>query len=99
MPLKRSYAEDLRLLRDTPERVGFVLLILALAAFPLVARTIEAYFKMLNETGGINGRKVEVVVRDDAYTPARTVAAVKELIEKEKVFIFSSGLGTLTNLA
>jgi branched-chain amino acid transport system substrate-binding protein len=64
-----------------------------------IARTIEAYFKMLNETGGINGRKVEVVVRDDAYTPARTVAAVKELIEKEKVFIFSSGLGTPTNLA
>jgi branched-chain amino acid transport system permease protein len=40
MPLKRSYAEDLRLLRDTPQRVGFVLLILALAAFPLVAASL-----------------------------------------------------------
>jgi len=68
-------------------------------AYAPIARTIEAYFKVVNEQGGIHGRKVEVIVRDDAYTPARTVAAVKELIEKEKVFAFTSGLGTPTNLA
>ena len=68
-------------------------------AYAPIARTIEGYFRMVNEMGGIHGRKVEVVVRDDAYTPARTVGVVKELIEKEKVFAFVAGLGTPTNLA
>jgi branched-chain amino acid transport system substrate-binding protein len=68
-------------------------------AYAPIARAMEAYFRMVNENGGIHGRKVELVVRDDAYTPARTVAVVKELIEKEKVFAFLAGLGTPTNLA
>ncbi len=68
-------------------------------AYAPIARTMEAYFRMVNEAGGINGRKVELLVRDDAYTPARTVAVVKELLEREKVFAFVGGLGTPTNLA
>lgn len=68
-------------------------------AYAPIARSMEAYFRMVNESGGIHGRKVELVIRDDAYTPARTVGVVKELIEKEKVFAFLAGLGTPTNLA
>ena len=68
-------------------------------AYAPVGRGMDAYFRMVNELGGINGRKVEVVLRDDAYTPARTVAIVKELLEKDKVFAFNGGLGTPTNLA
>lgn len=68
-------------------------------AYAIVGRTIEAYFKQVNEQGGINGRRIELLMRDDAYTPARTVAVVKELVENEKVFAFTGGLGTPTGLA
>lgn len=47
-------------------------------------------FKQINATGGVNGRKIEVVFEDDAHSPARAVAAVRKLVEQDKVFMLMS---------
>jgi branched-chain amino acid transport system substrate-binding protein len=64
------------------------------SAWGVVGRTYEAYFAMVNDKGGINGRKVRLIVEDDAYSPARTVPLVKRMVEEDKVFAFLGGLGT-----
>jgi branched-chain amino acid transport system substrate-binding protein len=58
-----------------------------------------AYFKMINEQGGINGRKINLISLDDGYSPPKTVEQTRRLVEQENVaFIFGS-LGTPTNVA
>ncbi|MFH2013335.1 MAG: ABC transporter substrate-binding protein [Pseudomonadota bacterium] len=69
------------------------------ALWGAVARGTETYFKMLNAEGGIHGRKLILHIRDDAYQPPRTVAAVKELIGRVGVFGFVGGVGTATGMA
>jgi ABC-type branched-subunit amino acid transport system substrate-binding protein len=64
-----------------------------------VARGTGAYFQMINEDGGINGRKIEYYLRDDGYQPNRTKAVVKELIENVGVFGFAIGVGTSPGMA
>ncbi len=59
----------------------------------------DAYFKMINEEGGINGRKINFVFKDDGYDPSRTVPAVRELVQQDEVFAISGGIGTATNMA
>ncbi len=68
-------------------------------AYGVIDRAIAAYFKMVNEQGGINGRKVRFIYENDSYQPAKTVAAVKKLVEEDKVFALIAGLGTANNLA
>jgi ABC-type branched-subunit amino acid transport system substrate-binding protein len=68
-------------------------------AYGVIDRTIAAYFKMVNEQGGINGRQIKFVYENDSYQPAKTVAAVKKLAEEDKVFALVAGLGTPNNLA
>ncbi len=68
-------------------------------AYGVIDRTIAAYFNMVNEQGGINGRKVRFIYENDSYAPAKTVAAVKKLVEEDKVFALVAGLGTANNLA
>jgi len=60
---------------------------------------MQAYFDQVNESGGIDGRKIDLVVRDDAYDPAKTTANVNELLEKERVFGLLGVLGTSNVLA
>lgn len=69
------------------------------AAWGTVTTAIEAYFRYINDQGGIHGRNLTLVSRDDAYDPARTVAAVRELIDREQVFAFVGGVGTANGLA
>ncbi|MFZ5818092.1 MAG: ABC transporter substrate-binding protein [Bacillota bacterium] len=64
------------------------------APWGVIGRTYEAYFKMVNEQGGIHGRKVRVIIEDDGYNPAKTVPLVKKMVEQDKVFAFLGGLGT-----
>ncbi len=59
----------------------------------------DAYFKMINEEGGVNGRKINFVFKDDGYDPSRTVPAVRELVQQDEVFAISGGIGTATNMA
>ncbi len=60
---------------------------------------IEALFNKVNAEGGINGRKLELIKRDDAYEPARTKLVVKDLIERQGVFALVGGTGTANGLA
>lgn len=65
------------------------------AQWGIIGRSIEAYFKFINETqGGVHGRKLQLIIEDDQYQPSKTVAAVKKMVEQDKVFGFVGGLGT-----
>ena len=55
---------------------------------------IRLYFKHLNDTGGIHGRKLTLVVEDDGYHPARHLAGVKKMLYRDKVFCFAGNTGT-----
>ena len=62
-------------------------------------QTDAAYFKMINEQGGVNGRKINLISLDDGYSPPKTVEQTRRLVEQEQVaFIFGS-IGTPTNSA
>ena len=69
------------------------------AAWGAVTTAMEAYFRYLNDQGGIHGRELVLHSRDDAYDPARSVSAVRELIDREEVFAFVGGVGTANGLA
>lgn len=72
----------------------------ALAAFGLIADGMENYFNYVNEAeGGLGGRQMTLVTKDDAYEPARVVANVGELVEQEEVFSIVTLAGTPGNLA
>ncbi len=58
-----------------------------------------AYFKMVNDRGGINGRKINLISLDDGYSPPRTVEAARRLVEREKILAFFQNLGTAPNNA
>jgi branched-chain amino acid transport system substrate-binding protein len=60
---------------------------------------IEAHFKAVNAAGGVNGRQLKLVTRDDGYEPEKSKAAVKALIEEDKVFALIGSVGTPTGLA
>lgn len=57
------------------------------------------YFARLNETGGINGRKITLISLDDGYSPARTVEQTRKLVERDEVFLVFAPFGTPTNAA
>ncbi|MEI6843971.1 MAG: ABC transporter substrate-binding protein [Actinomycetes bacterium] len=60
---------------------------------------MKAYFDYVNANGGVNGRKITLVVKDDAYTPTASVQATNELILQDKVFAMVGALGTANNKA
>lgn len=70
-----------------------------LSAFGVIGRTEAAYFKMINDEGGINGRKLNLISVDDAYSPPKTVEQIRRLVEQEDVAFLFQTLGTPTNLA
>jgi branched-chain amino acid transport system substrate-binding protein len=69
------------------------------SAYASVARGAEAYFKYVNARGGVNRRSVRYRYLDDAYNPAQTVQATRQLVEQDKVFAIFNSLGTEQNLA
>jgi branched-chain amino acid transport system substrate-binding protein len=69
------------------------------SAYGVIGRTEAAYFKMINDQGGINGRKINLISLDDAYSPPKTVEQVRRLVEEEKVAFLFQTLGTAPNLA
>jgi branched-chain amino acid transport system substrate-binding protein len=69
------------------------------SAYGVEGKAHSAYFRMINEQGGINGRKINLISLDDGYSPPKTVEHTRRLVEQEQVaFIFGS-LGTPTNVA
>ena len=69
------------------------------ASYASVARGAKAYFEYANAKGGVAKRKIEYRVADDAYSPPRTVQAVRRLVEQDQVFAVFNTLGTESNLA
>jgi branched-chain amino acid transport system substrate-binding protein len=69
------------------------------ASYASVARGAKAYFEFVNAAGGVNKRKLDYRIVDDAYNPAQTVQAVRRLVEQDRVFAVFNTLGTESNLA
>ena len=69
------------------------------SAYGIIGKTEEAYFKMINDNGGVNGRKINFISYDDGYSPPKTVEQVRKLIESDEVFLIFNALGTPTQTA
>jgi branched-chain amino acid transport system substrate-binding protein len=69
------------------------------SAYGTIGKTIDAYFKMINDQGGINGRKINFITYDDGYAPPKTVEMVRKLVEEDKVLFVFQTLGTPPNTA
>jgi branched-chain amino acid transport system substrate-binding protein len=69
------------------------------SAYGTIGKALGAYFKKVNEEGGINGRKINLVTYDDAYSPPKTVEMVRKLVEQDQVALLFQTLGTPTNTA
>ena len=69
------------------------------SAFGALGKGEVGYFKMLNERGGINGRKVNLISLDDSYAPPKTVEQTRRLVESDEVALIFSSIGTAHNTA
>ena len=69
------------------------------SAYGTIGKVIAAYFKMLNEQGGINGRKINFISYDDGYSPPKTVEMARKLVEQDQVLFLFQTLGTPPNTA
>jgi branched-chain amino acid transport system substrate-binding protein len=69
------------------------------SSYGTIGKCIAAYYKMINDMGGVNGRKIDFISYDDSYSPPKTVEMVRKLVEQNHVFITDATLGTPTNSA
>ncbi len=69
------------------------------SAYGVNGKAVVAFFDMINDQGGINGRKVKVISLDDGYNPSKTVECIRQLVEQDKVLCTHNTLGTATNTA
>ena len=69
------------------------------SAYGTIGKAEAAYFKMINEQGGINGRKINFITLDDGYSPPKTVEMVRRLVEQDEVLLVFQTLGTPSNTA
>jgi len=69
------------------------------SAYGVIGKTEEAYFRKVNAEGGINGRKINFVSYDDAYSPPKTVEQARKLVESDEVLFVFNSLGTPPNTA
>ena len=67
------------------------------SAYATIAKAQAAYIKMINEQGGVNGRKINLIQYDDAYSPPKTVEQVRKLVESDEVLFTFQLLGTPGN--
>src|ERR671932_1799474 len=69
------------------------------SAYGVIGKTEEAYFRKINDEGGINGRKITFVSYDDAYSPPKAVEQARKLVESDQVLLIFQSLGTPSNTA
>jgi branched-chain amino acid transport system substrate-binding protein len=85
---------------DSEIRVGqFGPLSGPVSSFGVLANAMDAYFRMLNDNGGVNGRKIKFINYDDAYSPPKSVEAARRLVEGDEVLFISGAMGTPGNIA
>ena len=70
-----------------------------LSGFITLAKAEIAYFAMINDQGGVNGRKIVMISLDDGFSPPKTVEQTRKLVEEDQVLAISGSLGTATNAA
>src|SRR6476619_5777791 len=69
------------------------------SAYATIGKTQAAYMKMINDRGGVNGRKINLIQYDDAYSPPKAVEQVRKLVESDEVLLTFQLLGTPSNAA
>src|ERR1700726_1447352 len=69
------------------------------SAYGVIAKLETAFFKMVNDQGGVDGRKINFISLDDGYSPPKTVEQVRRLVEEDQVALLFNNLGTPCNSA
>jgi len=69
------------------------------SAYGVNGKAIVAFWDMINDTGGLNGRKIKFITLDDGYSPPKTVEMIRQLVEQERVLCTHNTLGTACNTA
>ena len=69
------------------------------SSYGTIGKSDAAYFAMINDQGGVNGRKINFISRDDSYSPPKTVEAIRQLVEQDGVLATFNTLGTPPNTA
>jgi branched-chain amino acid transport system substrate-binding protein len=69
------------------------------SAYGMIGKTEAAYFRMINDKGGVNGRKINYISYDDGYSPPKAVEQVRKLVESDEVLLVFGPLGTPSNTA
>src|SRR5215467_3833627 len=69
------------------------------SAYGQIGKTIAAYFNKVNADGGVNGRKINFISYDDAYSPPKAVEQARKLVESDEVLLIFQSLGTPSNTA
>jgi ABC-type branched-subunit amino acid transport system substrate-binding protein len=95
-----SHAAEMRGVTATEIRIGQTMPYSGpVSAFGALGKGEVGYFKMLNEKGGINGRKVNLISLDDSYAPPKSVEQTRRLVESDEVALIFSSIGTAHNTA
>src|ERR1700733_5021684 len=95
-----SLAADMRGVTATEIKIGQTMPYSGpVSAFGALGKSEVAYFKMVNEHGGINGRMVNLISLDDGYVPPKTVEQTRRLVESDEVALIFSSIGTAQNTA
>jgi len=95
-----SIAAEMRGVTATEIRIGQTMPYSGpVSAFGALGKGEVGYFKMLNEKGGINGRKVNLISLDDSYAPPKSVEQTRRLVESDEVALIFSSIGTAHNTA
>ena len=69
------------------------------SAYGTIGKAEQAYIKMINDQGGVNGRKINLISLDDSYSPPKAVEQIRKLVEQDEVLFLWQTLGTPTNTA
>ncbi|BBB96027.1 MULTISPECIES: ABC transporter substrate-binding protein [Bradyrhizobium] len=69
------------------------------SAYGVIGKTEAAYFRMINDAGGIHGRKIKFISYDDGYSPPKTVEQARKLVENDEVLLLFGSVGTASNAA
>lgn len=95
-----SFAAEMRGVTATEIRIGQTMPYSGpVSAFGALGKGEAGYFRMLNERGGINGRKINFISLDDSYAPPKTVEQTRRLVESDEVALIFSSIGTAHNTA
>src|SRR5260370_26719898 len=95
-----SIAAEMRGVTATEIRIGQTMPYSGpVSAFGALGKGEVGYFKMLNDKGGINGRKVNLISPDDSYAPPKSVEQTRRLVESDEVALIFSSIGTAHNTA